>query len=317
MTLSSYAELNQKMILHFQNKEYAQALDLVITEGENFPAQRPLIEYWKMCAAARLDKREQVYEIAEKNLSEGLWYGEVMWRQTPSFQSLQGDATFEKIVSASLAIQDKEIPLQKPVVIEQFPDAHSENSPLLIALHGNQSTASDTLPFWQAAVSNGFVLAVPQSSQAIFKGAYVWDSVDASFEQIKSCYENLKKDIRFNQNKVFLAGHSMGGLIAIQMALTGELQVSGLILNGPALPFGNNQEEFDKFLPLARENRLRVYFIIGEKDVDIEQDAVKALAERMKSAGIVCELEIVPNMTHDYNPAYDAPFVRGLNFINP
>lgn len=316
MAFSTYADLNQQMILHFQNKEYAQAFDLITNEGKNFPEQHPFIEYWKMCAAARLDKHEQVYEIAEKNLSEGLWYGEIMWRQTPSFQSLQGDAKFEQIVSTSLAIQEKETPLQEPVVIKQLPDSYSENSPLLIALHGNQSTASDTLPFWQEAVSNGFVLAVPQSSQAIFKGAYVWDNLDISFEQIKSCYENLRKETRFDEKKIFLAGHSMGGLLAIQMALTGELQANGLIVNGPALPFGDNQEEFEKLLSLARERKLRVYFIVGEKDVDIERDAIKVFADKLKSAGIACELETVAGATHDYNPDYDSAFVRALNFVN-
>jgi acetyl esterase/lipase len=61
---------------------------------------------------------------------------------------------------------------------------------------------------------------------------------------------------------------------------------------------------------------LRVYFIIGEKDVDIEQDEVCAFAEKLKSAGIACELETAPGAAHDYNPAYDAALVRALEFIN-
>jgi pimeloyl-ACP methyl ester carboxylesterase len=108
----------------------------------------------------------------------------------------------------------------------------------------------------------------------------------------------------------------MGGLIAIQMALTGDLGVRGLIANGPALPFGDAQDELEKLLPSIRERGLRVYFIIGEKDVDIEQDEIRAFVEKLKSAGIACELETVPGTTHDYNPAYDDALVRALEFVN-
>ncbi len=316
MPFSTYAQLNHQMILHFQNKEYKQALELISREGSGFPKERPLVDYWIMCSAARLDNRAQVYQVAEKCLSNGLWYGEMMWRMTPSFQGLQGDTGFERVVAASLALQEKDFPSKEQVVLKYFPEKISDNSPVLIALHGNQNTASGTLPFWQESLSKGYVLAVPQSSQAMFKGAYIWDNLDISFAEIKACYEALKKELGFDNRQIILAGHSMGGLIAIQMALTGDLGGRGLIANGPALPFGDAQDELEKLLPSIRERSLRAYFIVGEKDVDIEQDEIRAFVEKLKSAGIACELETVPGTTHDYNPAYDAALVRALEFIN-
>ena len=315
MTFSTYAELNQKMIEHFQQGEFRQALELIEKEGANFPANRPLVDYWKMVSCARLDDRKRVIEIAENCLKDGVWFGEMMWRRSPSFASLQGDAEFERIVASSLALQEKDSPPSEPVLLKHFPKDHSKKSPLLIALHGNQNTAEGTLPFWRTSVDNGFVLAVPQSSQAMFKGAFVWDDLEVSFHDVKACYENLKSEVDFDVQSVVLAGHSMGGLIAIQMALTGDLPVRGLGVNGPALPFGDEPDELDKLLPSAQERGLRIYFIVGEKDTDIEQDAIRAFAEKMKSVGIPCELEIVSGATHDYIPDYDAALLRGLKFI--
>ncbi|MBI2331747.1 MAG: dienelactone hydrolase family protein [Chloroflexi bacterium] len=120
----------------------------------------------------------------------------------------------------------------------------------------------------------------------------------------------------FDSKRVTLAGHSMGGLVAIQMALTGELPVCGLIANGPALPFEDTPDELDKALVSAKERGLRAYFIMGDKDVDIEPDAIRAFVEKMKSAGVPCELEIVPGATHDYDPNYDAALVHALKFVN-
>ncbi len=316
MSFSTYAELNQQMILHFQNREYQQALDLITCEGVGFPKERPLVDYWKMCSAARLEDRALVYQVARKCLSDGLWYGEMMWRMTPSFQALQGDEDFEQIVAESLALQEKDAPSKEPVLLKYHPENHSEKSPLLIALHGNQRMAFDTLPFWQESVKKGFVLAIPQSSQAMFKGAFIWDDLEASFADVKAVLENLKKDTSFNASHVILAGHSMGGFIAIQMALMDELNVRGFITNGPAIPFGDAPDELEKLLPSAHDRGLRAYFIVGEKDVDIEPDEIRAFAEKLRSAGIACELETVPGATHDYNSAYDAALVRALDFVN-
>lgn len=315
MPFPTYAALNEQMIEHFQNKEYQQALDLISREGSNFPAARAMVDYWMMCSAARLDNRPVVYQVAEKLLADGLWFGEVLWRQTPSFQKLQGVAEFERLVIASLKAMEADPSSSESVLLKYLPENHSPKTPLIIALHGNQSLALDTVPFWEPAVSQGYMLAVPQSTQAMFTNAYVWDDLERSFADVKDCYAKIKAETAFDENQVILAGHSMGGLITIQMALTGMLNLRGFIANGPALPFMDTPDELEALLPSARERGLRGYFIIGEMDTAIFQDEIRALAEKLKSAGIVCEIETVPGTTHDYSPAYDAAFLRALVFI--
>ena len=315
MPFPTYAALNEQMIEHFQNKEYQQALDLILSESSNFPAERILVDYWKMCSAARLDNRALVYQVAEQFHSDGLWYGDVMWRQTPSFQKLQGEENFERLVAASKKVMEADPNASQSVSLKYLPEDHSSKSPLIIALHGNQYKASDTVPFWQPAVSQGYVLAVPQSTQAAYKDAYVWDELEISFADVKACYAKIQADTAFDENHVILAGHSMGALIALHMALTGMLNLRGFIANGPALPFTDTPDELDALLPSACERGLRGYFIIGEKDVDIEQEEVRAFAEKLKSAGIACELETVPGATHDYSPAYDAALLHALSFL--
>jgi len=316
MTFSKYADLNQKMIEHFQSGEFQQALDLIEREGGKFATERLQVDYWRMCSAARVDNFAHVVKVADQFHKEGLWMGEIMWRLTPSFKSLQGDTEFERLVTESQRLQAMDVPSDSPVTLKHFPKDMSKKTPLLIALHGNQNTAAGTLPFWKPAVDEGFALAVPQSTQAMFKGAFMWDDLDTSFGQVKACLESMKKEIEFDSNRVILGGHSMGGFVAIQMALTGELPVYGLIANGPALPFDDAPEALEKALASAKERGLKAYFIMGDNDVDIEQDAIRVFVEKMKLAGISCELEIIPGATHDYNPNYDAAIVNALKFIN-
>ena len=60
---------------------------------------------------------------------------------------------------------------------------------------------------------------------------------------------------------------------------------------------------------------MRGYFIVGTADDAINADEVHALAAQLQTAGIPCAVEQVPDMTHDYAPAYDAALLRGLAFV--
>lgn len=316
MTFSTFAELNRKMIEHFQARDFQQALELIERVGGKFSSDRAMADYWTMCAAARVGNRRRVFEVAERFHRDGLWYGEMMWRMTPSFKDLQGDAAFEALVAKSLKIQAGDSASSLSVVLEITPDDIEKDFPLIIALHGNQQSASKTLPFWKPAANRGFGLVTPQSRQEMFSGGYIWDNLDLAFQQVADCLETARSNIEFDGDRLFLAGHSMGGLVAIQMALTGAISARGFIANGPALPFEDAPEAFENALASARARGLRAYFIVGEKDADIEQDAIRAFAVKMKAAGIPCELEIVPGATHDYHPGYDAALLRGLEFVN-
>jgi predicted esterase len=315
MPYTTYDQLNQQLLEHFQNKQYAEALELVLTEGNRFPDDRIWIDYWKMVSAARVGNRAFVYEVARKSLTDGFWYGEVMWRQSPSFEPLQGDPEFEQIVAASYEAELKDQPSSEPVSITKLPANHSAKSPLLIALHGNQANPARTLPFWESAVQAGWVLFVPQSNQAMFKDGFAWGDLEKSKAFVASQYKALTKGTVFNPEQIVVAGHSMGGLLAIQMALQGLLLLRGFIANGPGVPYLDESQELEALLPAARARGLRGYFILGEKDDVINVDEIKYLMEKLRAAGIACEFEMIPNATHEYDPAYDIALQRGLRFV--
>lgn len=312
MPYTNFAQLNEAMIKHFQNKRYPEALKLILEEGGHFPDDRMDVDYWKMVSAARIDDRQTVYAVARALLADGLWFGEFLLRQSPSFASLQGDPEFEHIVAESQAAQIRDMP-SEPVVITKFPSQQPETSPLLVALHGNQSSAEKTLPFWAAAVSEGWNVAIPQSNQALQKGALGWDGSEASFTYVRERFDAF--DFAFDPKRVVIAGHSMGGLVAIRMALEGMLPVCGFIVIGPAVPYLDEEESLPGILALARARSVRACFIVGEKDDDIFIPKVIELGEKISAAGIVCQVEMVPNATHDHSPAYDGALVRGLKFL--
>jgi predicted esterase len=315
MAFPTMAALNTQLGQLFQSKQYAEALALATSERASFPDERPMIDYWRMCAAARVADLPLVYRIAEQALADGLWYGETMWRQTPSFQPLQGAAAFEQLVARSAAAEAAEADPGGPPLLSYLPEPSAPLAPLLLALHGNQSTATNTLPFWKAAVGQGWALALPQSAQAMYKGAYVWNDIPVAVAQVQESAQRLARQVAFDTGRFVLGGHSMGGLIAIHMALSGALAVRGFVVNGPAVPFYDQPGELEGLLSAARERGLRGYFIVGTSDDAIDTDEIHTLAEQMQAAGLACAVELVPDATHDYTPAYAAALLRGLAFV--
>ena len=102
MPLLTLAEITTQIGQHFQNREYAQALELATREAPRFLKDKPFLDYYAMCAAARLGEHTRVYEMLGTTLKAGIWYGEAMLRQSPSFQPLQGEPEVEQGVAGSL-----------------------------------------------------------------------------------------------------------------------------------------------------------------------------------------------------------------------
>jgi dienelactone hydrolase len=309
----TFAQVTAQIGQHFQNREYAEALDVATREAPRFPRDKPFLDYYAMCAAARVSDYTRVYAMLEAGLQQGVWYGEYLLRQSPSFQPLQGQPEFERLVAASLEAQAQDTSSQS-VLVTRRPGHHSAASPLLLALHGNNSTADASFPFWQAAADQGWLVAVPQSSQALYKGASHWTEHAAAVADIQPHFEALRG--QFDPSQVVVAGHSMGGEIAIGLALRGTVGARGFITIGPGGPFTDEPEQWRADIEAARERNLRGYFIVGEKDDLIQPQAIQTLAGMLNAAGLPAQVERVPDATHDFTPAYEAALLRGLAFVS-
>lgn len=315
MPYENFYDLEDHLVQLFQNKNFEEALNIIAREGSKFTEERPVVDYWHMCAAARVKNYPLVIRIAENAFARGMWYGDGIWRKTPSFESLQGDPDFERIVMVSRTIQEEEAPINEPVLHIYLPANHSETSPLFVALHGNVTTAQKTMPFWQESILQGWVLALPQSNQVLFKGAYVWNDLEIALANVQEHFAQIQTRVPYDKKRVIIAGHSRGSLVAIQMSLAGILNVSGFIAIGPVIPYMDDQEKLAQLLVQGRERRLRGYLIVGEKDDISYIEGSQAFFEKLQSAGIESRLEVVPGATHDYSPLYDAAFLRALSYV--
>jgi predicted esterase len=192
-----------------------------------------------------------------------------------------------------------------------------------VALHANSTTAQASVDFWKPAASTGWLVAVPQSSQAMWKDAYMWDDMEITMEEIQRHLASLERQYTLDTTRLAVAGHSMGGEVAIRLGLGGAIDAKGLIAVGPGGPFMDVPEGWEELAEQARERLsiagthwLRCYIIYGGDDVTISSENIRALADKLIKAGFDCEVERVPGAGHDYHPSYAPAMLRALEFIS-
>jgi predicted esterase len=314
----TFSDLERQLHQLYQNSEYAQALDLVAREASRFPTEAWRVAYWRICLASLLGEVALALQLLEEALAAGLWYAEAQLREDTDLQSLQGLAEFERLVEVCRDRHGEAQARAVPALITLQPEggcqAGLQPCPLLLALHGNNKTAEGSVGFWRSAVYNGWLLALPQSSQVRGPDAYVWNDRDWAVREIQEHVATLCEQYAVDSERVVVAGFSLGGELAIWLAMSGTIEARGFIAVGPGGPY---MREPDKWVPLIEASQgrgLRGYMVVGEQDISC-YEGTQALAAMLRSRDIPCELEVHPNLGHDFPPEFQQSLTRGLEFI--
>jgi hypothetical protein len=118
----------------------------------------------------RLDDKPQGLRLLQEMLDAGIWYSEPMLRDSPSLQAWQGDPEFERQVQAHI---DAQAQAEAPAPDTRIPDT-SPPYPLLLAMHGQTSTAEAEIGHWEGVTTGGYMLAMAQASQLVWAGGGLW-----------------------------------------------------------------------------------------------------------------------------------------------
>lgn len=314
----TFSDLETQLFQLYQNGEYARALDLVTREAGRFPTEARLVCYWRICMASLINETALALQLLEEALEAGFWYAEAQLREDPDLRPLQGLPEFERLVEIcrkrQAEAQAQAVPALITVQPEDQAQAGPQPCPLLLALHGNNGTAENSAGFWRSTVSNGWLLALPQSSQVRGPDGYAWNDRDWAVREIQEHVAVICEQYAVDPNRVVVAGFSLGGELAIWLALSGTIKARGFIAVGPGGPYMN---EPDKWVPLIEASQgrgLRGYLVVGEQDIFCYEGTL-ALAELLRSRDFPCELEVHPNLGHDFPADFQQSLSRALEFI--
>jgi len=302
----------------YLKKEYAQSLNLVEREAERFPEQETAVYFWRICLVSRMGQLTRAVQLLEEAIAADHWYYEARLREDEDLEPLQGRPDFERLVAICRERQEQAQAGAEPSLVTLPPEGQCGTAdqlcPLLIALHGNNSNAPSSADYWRSAVPKGWLVALPQSSQVSGPDAYVWDDRERTKREIQEHYATLTDSYAVDKERVILGGFSKGGELAIWLVLNGTVEACGFVVVGPGGPFIRQPDKWAPLIKAGCERGLRGYFVVGELDAFCLEGS-KALASMLKSRGIPCEVEVHPNLGHDFPPDFERSLARGLEFL--
>ncbi len=324
MNSIDFDEIQAQIQAHYQAGDYAAAYDLSTRYINDFPKQRPLLSYWRISMAACLGKTAQAIKLYEETLKNGTWYGEVLLRKSPSLKTLQGVPEFEQLVVRNQELrrqdQSQTIPL---IILRPSGECGQGDLPCstLLALHGNASTAQASLEFWKPVAKAGWLVGIPQSTQAIWKDAYVWDDLDISQREILTHYASLASQYAVDPEQSVIAGYAMGAEVAAYLAVTAAVPVIGFLAVTPSGPFTNAPEKWRPYIQAAQQRLendlgyLRGYILVDKNERNISLESIEYLVDMLSQAGIACDMEKISGDGHKYPERYASAILRGLDYI--
>jgi predicted esterase len=312
MSERTFENLQEQLMELYDKGEYAQALDLAQRESDQFPEHEQATYYWRMCMASRINNTQLALQFFHEALAHGYWFSPKWLRDDEDLKPLQGQPEYEQMLDVC---QQRLIEAQANVSPELMviqPEGEAQSSaPLLIALHGNSSNGRNEVSFWQGPVSSGWLLGIPQSSQLIGDGAYVWDDWEKATQEVREHYAALIEKHAIDSEKVILSGFSMGGGLAIWLTLSKAIKAHGFVVLGPYL---RDIEALKPLLETVKVDRLRGYIIVGEQD-EVCLNISRKVAELLNFHGIPCELEIRPGLKHTYPADFGQSLAKGIAFV--
>lgn len=178
------------------------------------------------------------------------------------------------------------------------PKIKTENSPLVIMLHGVGSNEKDLFSFKDQLPDN-FLIISARAPFTLGPGSYAWFQVNLSTGKpvinhqqaeksriaIIEFIQQLKNNFSFNEKQVYLLGFSQGGVMAYSVALTRPDLIKGIAVMSGRLP-----EEI-KPLMAPKENlgQLKIFISHGINDPVLNIQYSRNAVAFLKTLGLTSE----------------------------
>lgn len=133
----------------------------------------------------------------------------------------------------------------------------TEPLPLIVALHGTDTTAADFIEFWSKLDSAvPFAIVAPQATGP------GWHSDDVAF--LKDVVADVPRRLAIDRSRILLTGHSAGGAMALHMLYAERSPATAAVVTANYLP-----PTFDADDVTAQVD-VPLYYAVGQSDTNFE-----------------------------------------------
>lgn len=174
--------------------------------------------------------------------------------------------------------------------------------PVIILLHGAGRDGRAMLDMWKGVLDDhDFILIAPNSERA--QG---WNLIEDAAFVSTNLLEDAARFYPIDRNRVYLAGHSMGGKFALRLANLGIGDWEAVSVHAASL-WRNSI--------WPSKNRIPVQMFFGDDDRVFTPNSVRSTAKRLSQAGHSVRLIEVSNHTHWYYSIAPQLALRSIAFF--
>lgn len=307
---AGFAHLEREVYRLYTAGAYQEALDRTLAALEMYPDQVDELYRWAACLAGRMGNVDAGIRALAHAAAAGCFYAEPLLRD-PDLDPLREHPTFkrlsdlfrERLAAAQAAATAR--------VLTRPPADTTGPLPLLLVLHGNNSSPAREAGHWEAATGWGWLLAMPQSSRVMGRRRFGWSGQEQAEPEIQEHYRGLAGRWHLDPARSVIGGMSRGGALAIQLALAGRVPARSFLAVAPAL----KPEAVPQLVAGCAPGEVRGYVVVGEQDY--AYPAARELVAALRERGYPCQLESHPDLAHAYPDDFGASLERALGSLIP
>jgi predicted esterase len=310
MEKMSFARFQTEFFRMYSAKEYKSALAFMQQYGPQLRDHETVLANWRICAAALDGNPELALRYFQEALDDGFWFAPEAFHGDPDLASLQGNPEFERMVAVVSERQAKATRDVRPELLTFLPEQKSDTYPLMLAMHPWGSTARAFGEHYEFLASQGWLVAVAQSSQIAGRDLYCWDDFAQGKAEVIAHFEALKQQYPIDPQRILLSGFSQGGGLALGLAVSREIPAAGFIALGPFIP---EWDDFVAALPAGPIESLRGYLLTGEQEQ--HPVAFEKMEQLLQERQVPYQRETLLGYGHEIPAGFDTLLEKAIQFV--
>jgi predicted esterase len=307
----NFITFRDEFFRYYGEQKYTAAFDLAHKFVPGNLGVETTVTNWKLCVASLAGKPDLVLSVFRKAVDGGFFFPASALRGDPDLAAMQDNPEYQRLVAICEQRHRSAQENAKPVLFTTLPKTQTSGPyPLLMAFHGWGHSIDDFSPYWTTLANRGWLVALPQSSQVIGNGVYVWDNLECSLQEAVGHYQTLAKQYPIDPQRIIMAGFSQGGGVAVWLALTQAIPACGVVGVGPYL---NEIDTLVPTLPARPIPNVRSYLVSGAEEND--EGMFAKIGALFAEKDIPFYHEIIPGIGHEFPPDFDQTLQRAMDFI--
>jgi tetratricopeptide (TPR) repeat protein len=282
MTYSTYDEVRDEIRALYNQKKYAEALEIVESVRDQFPEQRYNLTWNLAVLYKECGEHRKALDTFERGVEEGMIYP--LWRGVEFWKPLESYDQYDGIMTKIEQMRDDATAKTAPAVEVQLPTAYTPETayPLFITLHGGNESIDDVRDKWRSNIlDEKYIHTFIQSSQVFSQKGFSWTDSEIGRKDIRSIYEKVINEYSVDTERVIIGGFSQGGGMALDITLSGTIPIRGFVL---LCPHGEYSIISTPTAVKAAQWRVRGTIITGTHDNGIHKQ--REMEEMLTEAGV-------------------------------